>query len=41
MFHLRGSEILKILQDPDRMTGFSPDVDLNALPRASFSLAIV
>jgi hypothetical protein len=38
MFHLRE---LKILQDPDRMAGFSPDVDLNALPRASFSLAIV
>ncbi len=31
------SEGVNTLQDPDRMTGFAPDVDLNALPRASFS----
>jgi hypothetical protein len=27
-----------MLQDPDRMTGFAPDVNLSALPRAPFSL---
>jgi hypothetical protein len=30
-----------MLQDPDRMTGFAPDVDLSVLPRTSFSLFIV
>lgn len=30
-----------MLQDPDRMTGFAPGVDLNALPRAYFFLFIV
>jgi hypothetical protein len=30
-----------MLQDPDRMTGFPPDVDLNALPRACFFSSIM
>lgn len=32
------SEGVKMLQDPDRMTGFTPDIDLSLLPRTPLRL---